>query len=96
MLTQEDLQALQTMMETTIDKKLEPINGRLDAIDVRLDTINGRLDAIDVRLDTIDGRLDTIENDMAEVKKSLAEVREATNYLLELVDGKEKAIRKLI
>lgn len=39
MLTQEDLQALQTMMETTIDKKLEPINGRLDAIDVRLDTI---------------------------------------------------------
>lgn len=68
MLTQEDLQALQTMMETTIDKKLEPINGRLD----------------------------TIENDMAEVKKSLAEVREATNYLLELVDGKEKAIRKLI
>ena len=82
MLTQEDLQALQTMMETTIDKKLEPINGRLDAIDVRLDTI--------------DGRLDTIENDMAEVKKSLAEVREATNYLLELVDCKEKAIRKLI
>ena len=82
MLTQEDLQALQTRMETTIDKKLEPINGRLDAIDVRLDTI--------------DVRLDTIENDMAEVKKSLAEVREATNYLLELVDGKEKAIRKLI
>ena len=39
MLTQEDLQALQTMMETTIDKKLEPINGRLDAIDVRLDAI---------------------------------------------------------
>ena len=39
MLTQEDLQALQTMMETTIDKKLEPINGRLDAIDGRLDTI---------------------------------------------------------
>lgn len=38
-LTQEDLQALQTMMETTIDKKLEPINGRLDAIDGRLDTI---------------------------------------------------------
>ena len=39
MLTQEDLQALQTMMETTIDKKLETINGRLDAIDGRLDTI---------------------------------------------------------
>lgn len=39
MLTQEDLQALQTMMETTIDKKLEPINGRLDTIDGRLDTI---------------------------------------------------------
>ena len=39
MLTQEDLQALQTMMETTIDKKLEPINVRLDTIDGRLDTI---------------------------------------------------------
>lgn len=39
MLTQEDLQALQTMMETPIDKKLEPINGRLNAIDGRLVTI---------------------------------------------------------
>ena len=39
---------------------------------------------------------DPIKQDIAEMKESLAEVREATNYLLELVDGKEKAIRKLM
>lgn len=33
MLTQEDMKALQTMMETVIDKKLEPINARLDRIE---------------------------------------------------------------
>lgn len=46
MLTQEDLQALQTMMETTIDKKLEPINGRLDTIDGRLDTIENDMEEV--------------------------------------------------
>lgn len=48
MLTKEDLQALQVMMETVIDKKLEPI-----------------------------------KQDLSEVKGSLAEVREATNYIAE-------------
>ena len=56
MLTQEDLQALQTMMETTIDKKLEPI-------DVRLDTIDGRLD-------TIENDMAEVKKSLAEVREA--------------------------
>ena len=39
---------------------------------------------------------DPIKQNIVEMKESLTEVREAANYLLELVDGKEKAIRKLM
>ena len=49
----------------------------------------------DKKLEPINNSLDSIETNMAEMKESLAEVREAANYLLDLVDGKEKAIRKL-
>ena len=49
----------------------------------------------DKKLEPINNRLDSIETNMAEMKESLAEVREAANYLLDLVDGKEKTIRKL-
>ena len=45
----------------------------------------------DKKLEPINNRLDSIETNMAEMKESLAEVREAANYLLDLVDGKEKA-----
>lgn len=57
MLTKEDLQALQVMMETVIDKKLEPI-----------------------------------KQDLSEVKGSLAEVREATNYIAEWVETVENKV----
>ncbi len=99
MLTQEDMQ----LLETLFDKKLEPINNRLDSVETRFDKklepINNRLGSIetlfDKKLEPINNRLDSIETNMAEMKESLAEVREAANYLLDLVDGKEKAIRKL-
>ena len=84
MLTQEDMH----LLEALFDKKLEPINNS-----------NNRLGSIetlfDKKLEPINNRLDSIETNMAEMKESLAEVREAANYLLDLVDGKEKAIRKL-
>lgn len=43
MLTNEDLQALSSLM----DKKLEPINARLDNMDQRLDKIEERLEKIE-------------------------------------------------
>ena len=92
------------LLETLFDKKLEPINNRLDSVETRFDKklepINNRLGSIetlfDKKLEPINNRLDSIETNMAEMKESLAEVREAANYLLDLVDGKEKAIRKLM
>lgn len=50
-----------------------------------------------------DKKLAPIKQDIAGMKEDLAEIkenaeitREATNYLLDLVEGKEKAIRKLM
>lgn len=74
MLTQEDLQIL----ETLFDKKLEPINARLDRMDDRFD----RMDA----------RLDRIEEDLAEVRENAEITRGATNYLVEWVEGLEKKV----
>ena len=54
MLTQEDLQALQSMMETTIDKKLEPINERLDRMEQSLTEIRGAQDYLVEWVDTLD------------------------------------------
>jgi len=100
MLTQEDIQ----LLEALFDKKLEPINNSLDSVETRFDKklepINNRLGSIETRFDKklepINNSLDSIETNMAEMKESLAEVREAANYLLDLADGKEKAIRKPI
>lgn len=60
MLTQEDLQALQTMMETTIDKKLEPIDGRLDTIENDMAEVKKSLaevrEATNYLLELVDGK----------------------------------------
>lgn len=65
MLTQEDLQALQSMIENIVDKKL-------------------------------DEKLEPIKQDLEEIKENAEITRNATNYLLDLVEGKEKAILKLM
>ncbi len=59
-LTNEDLQALASLL----DKKLQPINDRLDRIE-------GRLDRIEGRLDKVEGRLDNLESIQAEIKREL-------------------------
>lgn len=52
-LTNEDLQALASLL----DKKLQPINDRLDRIEGRLDKV--------------EGRLDNLESIQAEIKREL-------------------------
>ena len=83
MLEKNDLLALGQMMDDLLDRKLEPvcsrldaIEGRLDAVDVRLDNIEGRLDAVDVRLDNIEVRLTNLE-------ENSKITRESVNTLLE-------------
>ena len=84
-LTNDDIIALSDMFSTILDRKLVPINQRLDtmdrrfeamdqrldAMDRRFETIEQRLDAMDQRLDTMDKRFDRIENrlDVIEFKQ---------------------------
>ncbi len=75
MLTNEDLQALSSLM----DQKLEPINNRLDKMD-------SRLDKVDSRLDKIETRLDNIEEDIEIIKEDAQITREVTNNIGEWVD----------
>ena len=82
MLTNEDLQALSSLM----DKKLEPINSRLDNMDQRLDKVDQRLDKVDQRLDNMDQRLDRMEEDIAIIKEDGQITREVTNDIGEWVD----------
>lgn len=73
MLTQEDLQALQSMMETTIDKKLEPINGRLDKIENRLDNIESSITEIkeyaEVTRDALNYLIEQTDNQNDKIRK---------------------------
>lgn len=75
MLTNEDLQALSSLM----DQKLEPINNRLDKMDSRLDNV-------ELRLDKIETRLDNIEEDIEIIKEDAQITREVTNNIGEWVD----------
>ena len=63
-LTNEDLQAISDMM----DKKLNPINGRLDKMGNRLDKMDDRLDKMDDRLDKMDDRLDKMDNRLTTIE----------------------------
>ena len=68
MLTQDDLMAIATLMEKTIDQKLEPIKERLDGVDKRLDGVGKRLDGVDKRLDGVDKRLDGVDEQLKELE----------------------------
>ena len=54
MLTKEDLNTLQTMMETTMDKKLEPINERLDRMEQSLTEVRGAQNYLVEWVDALD------------------------------------------
>ena len=69
-LTKEELKALSDLLDEKLDKRLAPIEKKLDKIE-------GRLDAMEIRLEKVEGRLDRLETDVAAVKKGLTEVRGA-------------------
>ena len=78
-LTNKDLMAISNLM----DRKLHPINSRLDSIESRLDKIECRLDKVESRLDKVEGRLDKVESrldhlesDMSAMKVGQAELRQ--------------------
>nr|WP_296488885.1 hypothetical protein [uncultured Acetatifactor sp.] len=77
-LTKEELKALSDLLDEKLDKRLAPIEkkldkieGRLDAIETRLDKVEGRLDAMETRLDKVEGRLDAMEIRLEKVEGRL-------------------------
>ena len=112
MLTQDDLMAIATLMEKTIDQKLEPIKERLDGVDKRLDgmgeqlkelePIKERLDGMDKRLDGMDKRLDGMDkrlDGMDEQLKELEPIKERLDGMdeqLKVLDKKNTDTRSVI
>ena len=88
MLTREDLQVLQTMMETTFDRKLELVKQDISEIKTRLDSM-------ETRMDSMETRMDRMEADIAEIKENGEITREAANTLVEWVDNLEKKVALL-
>ncbi len=66
-LTNEDLQAIATL--------LEPINNHLDGVDNRLDGMDNRLDGMDNRLDGMDNRLNQMNNRLEKVESQVSALR---------------------
>ena len=78
MLDEKDLQAIKALFNEEMDKKLQPVNNRLDRMESRLDSV--------------DARLNKIEEDLAEVREHAEVTRDATNYLVEWVERIEKKV----
>ncbi len=87
MLTQDDLMAIATLMEKTIDQKLEPIKERLDGVDKRLDGMGKRLDGVDEQLkelEPIKERLDGMDEQLKELEP-----------IKERLDGMDEQLKEL-
>ncbi len=105
MLTQDDLMAIATLMEKTIDQKLEPIKERLDGVDKRLDgmgeqlkelePIKERLDGMDKRLDGMDKRLDGMDEQLKELEP-IKERLDGMDEQLKVLDKKNTDTRSVI
>ena len=92
--------ALENRMEA-MDKRMEAIENRIDSIEKRMVSVENRIDFIEKQLISIGGRLTSVEEcikvvesrlrvvkeKIAEMAESLAEVRTATNSLLDWADN---------
>ena len=95
MLTREDLQVLQTMMETTFDRKLEPVKQDISEMKGDIAGLKTRMDRMETRMDSMEARMDRMEADIADIKENGEITREATNTLVEWVDNLERKVALL-
>ena len=98
MLTQDDLMAIATLMEKTIDQKLEPIKERLDGVDKRLDGMGEQLkelEPIKERLDGMDKRLDGMDEQLKELEP-IKERLDGMDEQLKVLDKKNTDTRSVI
>ena len=98
MLTQDDLMAIATLMEKTINQKLEPIKERLDGVDKRLDGMGEQLkelEPIKERLDGMDKRLDGMDEQLKELEP-IKERLDGMDEQLKVLDKKNTDTRSVI
>ena len=91
MLTQDDLMAIATLMEKTIDQKLEPIKERLDGVDKRLDGMGEQLK----ELEPIKERLDGMDEQLKELE-TIKERLDGMDEQLKVLDKKNTDTRSVI
>ena len=91
MLTQDDLMAIATLMEKTIDQKLEPIKERLDGVDKRLDGMGEQLK----ELEPIKERLDGMDEQLKELEP-IKERLDGMDEQLKVLDKKNTDTRSVI
>ena len=70
-LTNEDLQAIASLMDT----KLQPINDRLDKVDDRLDSLENRLDSLENSLDSLENSLKVVKLRQDKMSKKLTDLQ---------------------
>lgn len=58
-------------MKTSIDRRFDSIDTRLDSHDEKLDSINTRLDSHDEKFDSINARLDSHDENLKDIKQEL-------------------------
>ena len=92
-LTNDDVMILSDMFSNILDRKLVPINQRLDAMDRRFEAIDQRLDAMDRRFDAMDQRLDSMDKRFDRIENRLDVIEFKQNKMseqLKEIDARQK------
>ena len=74
-LTNDDLQALANLIDTSLDVKL----------DQKLQPVHNRLDKIENRLDKVEGRLDKVESEVSSLNSGQLELKKGSREILKKV-----------
>ena len=91
MLTNEDLKAIESIMDRRFDRveeRLDRMEERLDRVDERLDRVEERLDRVEGGLDRMDERLDRMEERLDRVEERLDRMEERLDLMDESIDRK--------
>lgn len=71
----------------SIEKRMVSVENRIDFIEKQLISIGGRLTSVEECIKVVESRLRVVKEKIAEMAESLAEVRTATNSLLDWADN---------
>lgn len=99
-LTQEDLQAISTLLDVKLEKNLEPIKTDLQEVKQRMTNVEADLHEVKQRVTRVEAAQETMQADLQEVKQRVTKV-EATQETIVmrniklLAEGHGDVVRKL-